>query len=135
MEYCYAESPIINVEPQWAPQDSLRYEPTTNVYLDDGTPLHDKLGRWFSLLVFDDTEVDSMIVAARRWDIPVGIVRVSDPLIAKIYEANLVLVRPDQHVSWRGSSLKDSSQAEAVLMRSLGWGAAGRRPTAMGVTI
>jgi 2-polyprenyl-6-methoxyphenol hydroxylase-like FAD-dependent oxidoreductase len=143
MGYCYAESPIINGEPQLAPpRDTLRYEPTTlpgarlpNVYLDDGTPLHDKLGRWFSLLVFGDTEVDGTIAAAHRWDIPLEIVRLSDPRIAKIYEANLVLVRPDQHVCWRGSSLKDSNQAEAVLMRSLGWGAAGRRPTAMAVTI
>jgi 2-polyprenyl-6-methoxyphenol hydroxylase-like FAD-dependent oxidoreductase len=138
--YCYSDSPIINLEPQTAPpRDGLRYEPTTlpgvrlpNVYLDDGAPLHDKLGRWFTLIVFDDSSVDGMVAAASRWNLPLEIVRLPDPRLAKIYETNLVLVRPDQHVCWRGNALKDSSDAEALLMRALGWGAtkAWQRPAA-----
>ena len=135
MGYSYADSPVVNVEPQFvAPLNTLKYEPSTlpgsrlpNVYLSDGTALHDKLGRWFSLIVFDGSPVDSMVAAAARWDIPLEIVRVADPHIAKIYEVSLILVRPDQHICWRGNELKDAAQAEGLLMRSLGWGAAGRR--------
>jgi 2-polyprenyl-6-methoxyphenol hydroxylase-like FAD-dependent oxidoreductase len=135
MGYSYTDSPVINVEPQSAaPQNILKYEPSTlpgsrlpNVYLSDGSALHDKLGRWFSLIVFDGSPVDSMVAAAARWDIPLEIVRITDPHIAKIYEVPLILVRPDQHICWRGNALKDAAQAEGLLMRSLGWGAAGRR--------
>jgi hypothetical protein len=97
------------------------------VYLSDGTALHDKLGRWFSLIVFDGSPVDSMVAAAARWNIPLEIIRVADPNLPKIYEVSLILVRPDQHICWRGNALKDAAQAEGLLMRSLGWGAAGRR--------
>ena len=32
---------------------------------------------------------------------------VDDPAVASIYEAKLVLVRPDTHVGWRGNSCDD----------------------------
>jgi hypothetical protein len=32
---------------------------------------------------------------------------VDDPAVAPIYEAKLVLVRPDTHVAWRGDACKD----------------------------
>jgi 2-polyprenyl-6-methoxyphenol hydroxylase-like FAD-dependent oxidoreductase len=135
MGYCYADSPVVCVEPQNpAPRDSVTYTPTTlpgarlpNVYLADGTPLYDKLGQWFSLLIFDGSDVDSMVAARGRFEVPVKIVRIDDPDLSKIYEANLVLVRPDQHVCWRGNTLGDSHSVEALLMRVLGWGAAGPR--------
>ena len=61
MGYSYADLPVVTPEPFVdVPHDPVAYEPTTlpgsrlpNIYFADGTPLHDKLGRWFSLLVFD----------------------------------------------------------------------------------
>ena len=38
---------------------------------------------------------------------PVETVIVDDPSIAPIYEAKLVLVRPDTHVAWRGNDCDD----------------------------
>jgi hypothetical protein len=34
---------------------------------------------------------------------------VDDPAIASIYEAKLVLVRPDTHVAWRGNHCADGA--------------------------
>jgi 2-polyprenyl-6-methoxyphenol hydroxylase-like FAD-dependent oxidoreductase len=141
MGYCYADSPVIVAEPHVdVPRDPVAYEPTTlpgarlpNVYFADGAPLHDRLGRWFSLLAFDDASADHIATAAARCDIPLEVVRIADPEIAKIYQAKLVLVRPDQHVCWRGNALKDSDQAQSLFMRALGRRSAGapRQPTAI----
>ena len=129
MGYSYANSPVIMPEPFVdVPQDPVAYEPTTlpgsrlpNIYFADGTPLHDKLGRWFSLLAFDGADTDHIAAAAARWGIPLEILRIDDPEVVRIYEAKLVLVRPDQHVCWRGSAQDDSDQAEYLLTRALGW--------------
>jgi 2-polyprenyl-6-methoxyphenol hydroxylase-like FAD-dependent oxidoreductase len=129
MGYSYADSPVIMPEPFVdVPRDPVVYEPTTlpgsrlpNIYFADGTPLHDKLGRWFSLLAFDDAITDHIAAAAARRGIPLEIVRIDDPVVEKTYRAKLVLVRPDQHVCWRGSAQDDSDQAEYLFARALGW--------------
>ena len=74
MGYSYADLPVIMPEPFVdVPQDAVAYEPTTlpgsrlpNIYFADGTPLHDKLGRWFSLLAFDGAATDHIAAAAAR---------------------------------------------------------------------
>jgi hypothetical protein len=129
MGYSYADSPVIMPEPFVdVPRDPVVYEPTTlpgsrlpNIYFADDTPLHDKLGRWFSLLAFDGAITDHIAAAAARRGIPLEIVRIDDPVVEKIYQAKLVLVRPDQHVCWRGSAQIDSDQAEYLFTRALGW--------------
>jgi hypothetical protein len=129
MGYCYSDSPVITPEPHVdVPRDPVAYEPTTlpgarlpNIYFADGTPLHDKLGPWFSLLAFDGASTDHIAATAARRGIPLEIVRIDEPEIAKIYQAKLVLVRPDQHVCWRGNAQSDSDQAEYLFMRALGW--------------
>ena len=129
MGYCYADSPVITPEPYVdVPRDPVAYEPSTlpgarlpNIYFADDTPLHDKLGPWFSLLAFDGASADPIAAAAARRGIPLEIIRIDDPEIAKVYQAKLVLVRPDQHVCWRGNVEGDSDQAESLFMRVLGW--------------
>ncbi len=46
-----------------------------------------------------------LVAAARRRGVPVREVSIADHGIAKLYERPLVLVRPDFHVAWRGSSV------------------------------
>jgi 2-polyprenyl-6-methoxyphenol hydroxylase-like FAD-dependent oxidoreductase len=141
MGYCYADSPIVVPEPHVdVPRDPIAYQPTTmpgarlpNIYFADGAPLHDKLGPWFSLLAFDGASTDSIAAAAARRGLPLEILRISDPELAKIYQAQLVLVRPDQHVCWRGNAPPDADQAEYLFMRALGWRSAdaSKQPTAI----
>jgi 2-polyprenyl-6-methoxyphenol hydroxylase-like FAD-dependent oxidoreductase len=91
--------------------DPVVYQPTTapgarlpSVFLQDGSALYDRLGRWFTLLRFGDADPSPLIDAA---PVPVETVIVDDPLVAPIYEAKLVLVRPDTHVAWRGDYCDD----------------------------
>jgi hypothetical protein len=42
--------------------------------------------------------------------------------MAELWAADAVLVRPDQHVAWRGSSAEAAAAALAV---AAGWGSAG----------
>ncbi len=91
--------------------DPLRYEPTTapgarlpSIFLRDGTALYDRLGPWFTLLRFGDADPTPLIDAAPA---PLEIVVIDDLALAAIYEAKLVLVRPDTHVAWRGNRCDD----------------------------
>ena len=91
--------------------DPVRYEPTTapgarlpSVVLADGSFLYDHLGPWFTLLCFGGTDPSPLIDSSPA---PLATVMVDDPAIASIYEAKLVLVRPDTHVAWRGDACRD----------------------------
>ncbi len=87
------------------------YEPTTapgarlpSVALKDGTFLYDHLGPWFTLLCFGGADPSPLIDGSPA---PLTTVIVDDPAIAPIYETQLVLVRPDTHVAWRGNDCRD----------------------------
>jgi hypothetical protein len=91
--------------------DPVEYRPTTapgarlpSVFLRDGSALYDRLGSWFTLLRFGDADPAPLIDAS---PVPLTTVVVDDPAIAPIYEAKLVLVRPDTHVAWRGDAGED----------------------------
>jgi hypothetical protein len=55
--------------------------------------------------------------AAAKYKIDLNVVRHSSNNLAQLYEANLVLIRPDQIVAWRGA---DTTQAEAILKQACG---------------
>ena len=91
--------------------DPVVYEPTTapgarlpSTFLADGSALYDRLGPWFTLLRLGDADPSPLIDTA---PVPLETVIVDDPAIAPIYEAKLVLVRPDTHVAWRGNACAD----------------------------
>src|SRR3546814_5308137 len=46
-----------------------------------------------------------MEAAARAAGVPLETVRLRRPDLLGLYERNLLLVRPDQHVAWRGDAL------------------------------
>jgi 2-polyprenyl-6-methoxyphenol hydroxylase-like FAD-dependent oxidoreductase len=100
--------------------DPLRYEPTTapgarlpSVFLGDGTALYDRLGRWFTLLCFGGSDPSPLIDAA---PLPLSVVMIDDSSVAPVYEAKLVLVRPDTHVAWRGDSCADGQKIWAAVI-------------------
>lgn len=92
--------------------DALSYTPSTwpgsrlpHVFLSDGTAVYDCLGPWFSLLVLKGTDTTEFESAAKELGVPVRIVPIADDNASRIYGSALVLVRPDQHVAWRGEVL------------------------------
>jgi hypothetical protein len=113
--YRYDTSPVICHEPGARPprQTMDAYTPSTwpgarppRVYLQDGTALFDLLsGRGFTLLRFsDEADIASLVEAAQQRRVPLEVVDVRDANARALYERELVLIRPDQHVAWRGNA-------------------------------
>lgn len=129
--YVYGNSPIILHEAGvQASDDPLHYVPSTvpgarlpSVFLADGSALYDHLDDWFTLLVFNDQHdaAHSFSQAAKKIGTPFRVVHVDQPALRDIYDAPLLLVRPDQHVCWRGTGITDANAASRVLATALGW--------------
>jgi len=111
--YRYDDSPVVCQEgaaaPSWTPE---RYTPTTwpggrppSVLLGDGQPLYDELSTGFTLVDFTGNgRAAPLLQAARDLGLPVRHVTVADDLARELWERDLVLLRPDQHVGWRGNT-------------------------------
>ena len=128
--YAYGGSPVVCTDPgAEIPQDPLRYEPTTapgvrlpSVMLADGGPVLDRLGRWFTLACFGGAPPsDEIAAAAARRGVPLEVLRVDEPDANRVYGAGLLLVRPDQHIAWRGRDCDAPRTADAIIARALGW--------------
>ncbi|MFF5306581.1 hypothetical protein ACFY5F_45190 [Streptomyces sp. NPDC013161] len=70
-------------------------------------------------------------VAARG--LPFTVVHLTDPAARAVYGTANVLIRPDQHVVWRGTRLPDAGAA-AVLDQVLGYAGAAAEPAPVPVT-
>lgn len=132
MGYRY-KSPIImqddvgGSEPLWEPS---RYIPTTwpggrppHIFLSDGTPIFDKFGKDWTLLVFapEDYGQHFLLDAAKLLSVALKHVDLAGETWAKIlYEKTMVLVRPDQHVAWRGQRISNAEQAVKLLQTVTG---------------
>lgn len=137
----------------------VRYEPgqldaeqpwRADVYEDDPRPghrapdgpvdpsggtLYDRLGTSFGLLVLtDDRTVEKAFAAeAAARSLPFTVVHLTDPAARTLYGTANVLIRPDQHVVWRGTRLPDAGAA-AVLDQVLGHAEATAEPAPVPVT-
>ncbi len=127
--YAYRDSPIVASEPdaRWI-DDPATYHPTTapgarlpNVFLQDGTALYDRLGRWFTVLVTGNDSGAGLVRAARTLGVPLIEVRLEEPRLAPLYEADMLLVRPDHHVAWRGRAPASDAEALRIVHLALGW--------------
>jgi hypothetical protein len=127
--YAYPESPIICAEPEAdIPSDPLCYMPTTfpgvrmpSVVLGDHTPIYDRLGLWFTLVCAGTRPSGALVEAAARRSVPLDVLRLDEPGLIAVYGRRLMLVRPDQHIAWRGAACDDSLEAEDIIARALGF--------------
>jgi 2-polyprenyl-6-methoxyphenol hydroxylase-like FAD-dependent oxidoreductase len=127
LDFRYSYSPIVcheDDEPAW---DPLAYTPSTwpgsrppHLFLEDGTAIFDLFGRGFTLLRFDEQDVTPFVEASEAGRIPLKVVDIRNRKARALYERALVLVRPDQHVAWRGD--RCPAEADAILRRVTGWG-------------
>lgn len=110
--YRYAQSPIICGDGTSEPvSDPLRYIPSTwpgarppSLLLPDGGQLFEKFGREFTLLdTVGDGRADALLNAAAERGLPLRHLVVQDRRVRELWERDLTLVRPDQHVAWRGN--------------------------------
>ena len=91
--------------------------------LSDGSNVYDRLGTGYALLAFgaDPQAVGTLVKAAAEQDLPLLCVSDTAEGERARFEAELVLVRPDQFVAWVGSSATAQTQARAILQRASGW--------------
>ncbi len=82
---------------------------------EDGASLYDQLGNGLSLLrLRDDADAGPLIESATARRVPLTIVELRGQTLEERYGAPLLLVRPDQHVAWRGTSV-DQATAGTIL--------------------
>ena len=120
--YAYDTSPVIVDDGTPPPPESQNYEPTARPgsrlphrWLPDGASLYDKLGSGFSLLrLGNGADVSTFMGGATARGAPLTVLDLRDQALEEIYGASLLLVRPDQHVVWRGAAV-DRQAAEAIL--------------------
>ena len=72
-----------------------------SLLLADGRAIYDLFGTGFTLLRFADVDVAPIVAAAADRKVALEVVDVRDDHARRLYQRDLVLIRPDQHVAWR----------------------------------
>ena len=117
----YDDSPVIASDGSVPPPDSFTgYTPSAvpggrlpHVWLDEhhgpGGSIYDRLGAGFTLvdLSTDPCRVRSLSLTARARGIPLTVLRLAGDVYHDLYQRDLVLVRPDRHVAWRGNTVPE----------------------------
>lgn len=122
----YEDSPICVPDGSPPTPDDFRvYVPTTrpgsrapHCWLDDGRSTLDLFGEGFTLVSFPHAlprAVSAIQQAFEQRGIPLRVVALQDAEARKLYEAPLVLVRPDGHVAWRGDEPDDATHLADVV--------------------
>jgi 2-polyprenyl-6-methoxyphenol hydroxylase-like FAD-dependent oxidoreductase len=114
--YRYENSPICVADGTPAPElDHGLYVPTTwpgarapHVWLKDGRSTLDLFGKSFVLVNFSTAHTTAITDAAKRVGLPLEVVTLNDEKVRETYERDLVLVRPDGHVAWRGDAMPEN---------------------------
>ena len=126
--YCYQGSPVViddGTVASW--KRSRDYVPAAipgclapHRWLDD-VSLYDLFGEGFTLLVLrhgHSDDVDHARADAEQAGAPLTVVELDDPALLALYGQPLALIRPDQHVAWRGASWPAGGVLETVTGRT-----------------
>lgn len=120
--YRYTASPVVvhaaGHAPAWSEFD---YIPSTwpgarapSVMLDDGTALFDHFGLELTLVDFTGN-AGSLVDAASARAIPMKHLPIAEANVRQVWERDLVLIRPDQHVAWRSNQVPSSAEWNDIL--------------------
>jgi 2-polyprenyl-6-methoxyphenol hydroxylase-like FAD-dependent oxidoreductase len=111
--YFYDASPIIAYDGAAHPAYTMtEFTPSSvpgcrapHIWLDGRRSLYDALGPEYTLLRFDRSiGISGLMDAAARRRLPLVLLDIEAAEARALYARNLVLVRPDQHVAWRGDA-------------------------------
>ena len=125
MGYRYVDSPIIMDIPG-GPEHLFRdYVPSTwpgarlpHVWLDDGTAMQDRLPlNGYTLLKLGGTQLQtaSLAQAFQALGAPLTALDISDQIARDLYGFDLILLRPDMHIVWRGQQAPDDAALVAAV--------------------
>ena len=122
--YRYDDSPLIANEPGAPEQNFMEYKPTTwpgarlpHVWLDDRSAVQDRIGNvlTYTLLRLGGTKADAAGVtrAFAALGAPLQVLDIPDERARDVYGHDLLLLRPDMHVAWRGNTPPENAAALA----------------------
>ena len=109
--YYYDRSPLIAYDGEAPPPYTMGAFTSSTVpgcraphlWLDGGRSLYDALGPDYTLVRTDPaTRVAGLVAAAAERRLPLSLVDVPPGAARTAYKTKLVVVRPDQHIAWRG---------------------------------
>ncbi|MDE0759517.1 MAG: hypothetical protein OSB45_15270, partial [Pseudomonadales bacterium] len=121
--YFYDASPIIIYDDAQPPDYSMdKYTPSTvpgcrmaHIVMPDGTSLYDHLGPGYTLVRTRPDLGAGLVKAAQTLDIPLVVINIPS---SDLHNHRLYLVRPDQHVAWRGQ--QEPPEPENILSKLSG---------------
>jgi 2-polyprenyl-6-methoxyphenol hydroxylase-like FAD-dependent oxidoreductase len=112
--YYYDQSPVIAYDGETPPSYSMgSFAASTvpgarvpHVWLPDGHSLLDELGPAYTLLRLDPTiDVSPLTNAAARSGVPLAVIDIDRNNATARFPENLLIVRPDSHIAWRGDAV------------------------------
>jgi hypothetical protein len=122
--YRYTDSPIICNVPGGPEHLFREYHPTTwpgarlpHVWLNDGTPMQDHIPEGYTILKLGGSKADASALerAIRARAAPATVLEVPDRIVREVYGYDLILVRPDLHIVWRGNAPpEDAGEVAAI---------------------
>jgi hypothetical protein len=128
----YDGSPLVTEDGAPPADDFINYTPSSvpggrapHVWLDGrrdyGSSLFDRLGAGFTLLRLGDKAptATAMTVAAARANVPLKVLDVPNSEARDLYGRDLALIRPDQHVAWRGNT--PAADADRLFAQATSW--------------
>jgi 2-polyprenyl-6-methoxyphenol hydroxylase-like FAD-dependent oxidoreductase len=126
--YHYAGSRLVaSEEGGGPPYDFIEYHPSTwpgarlpHVWLDDGAAMQDRIGfdSGFTLLRLGRSQADVAGLASgfETYAAPLRVLDVADATAREVYGYDLLLLRPDLHVAWRGNEPPAEPQRLAAIV-------------------
>lgn len=125
--YRYQGSPIIVDEPGGPELNFMEYVPTSwpgarlpHIWLENGDPIQDRIGAGagYTLLRLGGATADTSGLA-RAFDAlgaPFQMLDIEGQAPRELYGCDLLLLRPDMHIAWRGNSAHPEPQRLAAIV-------------------
>ena len=123
--YRYVGSPIIADERGGPEPDFRTYVPTTwpgarlpHVWLQGHVAIQDRIGKGYTLVRLREHDTSGLERAMGR--VPFQVLDLRDRQAREVYGYDLLLLRPDMHVAWRGNRPPENPSALAALVTGHG---------------
>jgi len=119
--YRYEQSPIVVYDgAPYPPHDFINYVASSragclapHAWLHDGTSLYDHFSLGYTLIAHspDSSQLQDFQLEMKSFAIPCKIISPQESGIAELYPKRFTLIRPDQHVAWRGDDIPIDKKA------------------------
>ena len=126
----YDGSPVLPKRDGVVPEDRANvYQPTglpggrpPHWWFEDGCSLYDQFGFDWTLLEFSPPNAagKTLADAATRRGLEIKSIQIDAPQLRELYGADLVLIRPDQMIGWRGDTCPNADEVWDLLLGRVG---------------